>query len=115
MLKTRIQILEQGNVISQEVAKYVNEVIDMIYAEIEEPDMSKAEMFTTHIAMATQRVCNNEAVEELDDDTWMEITKSENYGIAVTFCEKMLKKAPVPCPDSERRFIMLHLCNLLEK
>lgn len=115
MLKTRIQILNQGNVISKEVADYVNEVIDMMYAEIEEPDMSKAEMFTTHIAMATQRIWNNDAVEELDDDTWKEITESETYATALIFCEKMLLKAPVQCPESEKRFIMLHLCNLFEK
>lgn len=115
MLKTRIQILEQGNVISKEVADYVNEVIDVMYAELEEFDMQKAEMFTTHIAMATQRVCNNEEVKDLDEDTWAEIIKSESYEKASAFSEKILKKAPVQCPESEKRFILLHLCNLLEK
>ena len=115
MLKTRIEILEQANVISKEVAEYVNEVIDMMCEELKEFDVEKAEMFTTHIAMAAERGKSGEGVEELDRDIWISVTESENYGKAAEFYEKMLKEAPIQFPENEKQFIMLHLCNLLEQ
>lgn len=115
MLKTRIEILEQANVISKEAAEYVNEVIDMMCEELKEFDVEKAEMFTTHIAMAAERGKSGEGVEELDRDIWISVTESENYGKAAEFYEKMLKEAPIQFPESEKQFIMLHLCNLFEQ
>jgi hypothetical protein len=113
MLKLRIDILEQGSVISKEVAGYANQVIDMMYEEFQEPEMSKAEMFITHLAMAAQRVFTGAPLEELDETIWEEVMKSENFGKAETFYNKIQAISPVSCPEGERKFIMLHLCNLI--
>jgi len=52
MLKERIDILQQGQVISAEVAEYSKKVIDLL--EDGNYDEAKMEMFTTHLAMATE-------------------------------------------------------------
>lgn len=114
MLKTRIQILFEGNVISEKVALYVNEVIDMMNREFENPDQTKAEMFITHIAMATQRICDNNCAEGLDEELWKDVQNSENFEKAIIFYEEIKKKSPVIFPEEEKKFLLLHLCNLFD-
>lgn len=115
MLKSRIQILKQGNVISEEVAEYVNQVIDLMYVEIPEADMSKAEMFTTHLAMATQRIFSGKPVDSPDEAIWEEIKEDSHFTKAEAFCNKIQSISPISCPEGEKRFIILHLCNLLQE
>ena len=58
MLKERMDILQQASVISQEVSDYVKQVIDLLEPSFSEKE-SGMEMFTTHLAMATQRIINS--------------------------------------------------------
>ena len=51
----RIEILEQGGVISQKVAQFSKKVTDIMLAELEHPKQDKMEMFITHLAMAGKR------------------------------------------------------------
>lgn len=111
MLKQRIDILENAGVISNDVSQYVKEVIDLLSPKFSDKE-SLMEMFTTHLAMATQRVVENGEVEVLDDVIWQDVLHSPSYEKAVLICDEITKDAPCEFPEGEKRFILMHLCNL---
>lgn len=113
MLKERIEILVQGSVISRQTGDFVNEVIDMLMNEYSKINEDGAQMFTTHLAMATNRVANQEPVEELDSELWKEVLKEKNFEKAVSVYERVKEMSFVNYPESEREFLVMHLCNVL--
>lgn len=113
MLKERIEILRSANVINDDVAEKVNKVID--HMENFQFDQSKMEMFTTHLAMATQRIVKNEEVEQLDDEIWKQIVLDGDFEQAKNLMETMEKEISFTYPESEKKFLIMHLCNLLKK
>lgn len=113
MLKERIEILKSAGVISKETADFVCTVIDELEAEGKFSEkVSEMEMFTTHLAMATQRTLDQAEVECLDDFIWEDVQTSEVFALACDMYEQITAKAPCTFPDGERRFLVMHLCNL---
>lgn len=113
MLKERISILEGAGVISAEVAEFVNKVIDEDLMEFMDKE-SVLEMFTTHLAMAAQRIYTNQEVETLDDSIWNEVVQSSGIHQAEVLYETIMKKSPCAFPEGEKRFLLMHLCNLYQ-
>lgn len=112
MLKTRIQILQMGGVIGEDVAQFMNQVIDMMAAEYPQIGMDPATMFTTHLAMALERIKKGEIVDALDEEVFAEVTEAPQYPMAVQFRDKMFSFCPVEFPESEAQFIAMHICNM---
>ena len=112
-MKNRIAILEQAGVISKSVQTYVNDVIDMLNKDFSQ-NKNGMEMLTTHLAMATQRIINKEEIELLDASIWNEVTQNKNFENAKNLYELISKNAPVQFPESEQRFLLMHLCNLYQ-
>ena len=113
MLKDRIEILRSAAVINDNVAQYVNKVIDAL--EKYQFDESKMEMFTTHLAMAVQRIMTNGEVEHLDESIWNEVQIFDTFNEAKQVYANIVSEAPVQIPESEEKFLLMHLCNLLQK
>ena len=113
MLKDRIEILRSATVINDNVAQYVNKVIDKL--ERYQFDESKMEMFTTHLAMAVQRIMKNGEVEHLDESIWNEVKNFDTFNEAKQVYANIVSEAPVQIPESEEKFLLMHLCNLLQK
>ena len=113
MLKDRIEILRSAAVIHDDVAQYVNRVIDAL--DEYQFDELKMEMFTTHLAMAVQRVMTSGAVEQLDESIWSEVQVFDTFSEAKELYATIVKDAPVQIPESEEKFLLMHLCNLLQK
>lgn len=113
MLKDRIEILRSAAVINDNVAQYVNKVIDAL--EKYQFDESKMEMFTTHLAMAVQRIMTNGEVEHLDESIWNEVKIFDTFNEAKQVYASIISDAPVQIPESEEKFLLMHLCNLLQK
>lgn len=113
MLKERIHILRTAGVISDQTADYVCAVIDELEAGGNFSEkISEMEMFTTHLAMATQRTLDKAEVECLDDFIWEDVQNSEAFALACDMYEQITATAPCSFPDGERRFLVMHLCNL---
>lgn len=112
MLKERIQILLDGNVISPEAAKFTDDVIDLLGENTYEE--SKMEMFTTHLAMATARVQKGEPVSELEDSIWQQVQDDSQYQNARKLFEEIKDLCPVQYPEGESRFLVMHLCNMIQ-
>ena len=113
MLKDRIEILRSATVINDNVAQYVNKVIDEL--DRYQFDESKMEMFTTHLAMAVQRIMKNGEVEHLDESIWNEVKNFDTFNEAKQVYSNIVSDAPVQIPESEEKFLLMHLCNLLQK
>ena len=115
MLKQRIQILKMGGVIGEDVAAFMEQVIDMMAADYPQIPHDPAAMFTTHLAMALERIKKGEIVEALDEEIFAEVLECPEYPTALTFRDKMLSFCPIPFPASEAQFILMHLCNMLQQ
>ena len=113
MLKTRIMILKNGGIIGEDVAEFMNKVLDMMAADYPQIGMDPAAMFTTHLAMALERIKKGEVVEALDAEIFAEVLEAPEYPQAVQFRDKMLSFCPVEFPESEAQFICMHICNML--
>ena len=113
MLKMRIQILKNGGVIGEDVAEFMNKVIDMMAADYPQVGMDPAAMFTTHLAMALERIKKGEVVDALDAEIFAEVEEAPEYPAAVQFRNRMLSFCPVQFPESEAQFITMHICNML--
>lgn len=111
MIKHRIEILKQAAVINEDVAEYVNRVIDLLGDEYE---IAKMEMFTTHLAMATQRIANNNPVGNLDEVIWKEVIESKHYVRATEIYDSFIYLSPIVVPEEEKKFLIMHICNLLQ-
>lgn len=115
MLKQRIEILKSGGVITQQTADFVNAVIDLIQRDYPRIDADHAAMFTTHLAMAMERIAKGEVVDEMDKFCWEQVQQAPEYPVAREFCEKMLALCPVELPQTEQDFIVLHVCSMMEE
>lgn len=115
MLKQRIQILKMGGVIGEDVADFMNKVIDMMAADYPQIPYDPAAMFTTHLAMALERIKKGEIVDALDEEIYAEVLECPEYPTALGFRDKMLTFCPVPFPESEAQFICMHICNMLQQ
>lgn len=112
-MEERIAILENEKIISQEVACFIRKVLDEYLLEFSDKK-SALEMLITHLAMATQRVCVHAEVEKLDDAIWDEVTLNKNFIKANDLFEGIQREAPCMYPEGEKRFIIMHLCNLFQ-
>lgn len=112
MLKERICILLDASLITLETSNYVNMVIDRIEDNFPQKE-EILEMFITHLAMATQRILDHKDLEVLPSSIWGEITASENYEKADKMYRELVVSSPCAFPESEKQFLMMHLCNLV--
>ena len=112
-LYQRLDILEQAGLIEKRVAEQTDIIIQLIYAGETEIDMEKMEMFTTHIAMAMQRILNGTEENPLAQETLEALQEEAVYEGAVKLAEKIYEAVSVDFPDVEREYLTVHLCNLL--
>lgn len=114
MLKQRIQILTDSGVIGTDTSEFLIKVIDLMAAEYPQIDTDHAAMFTTHLAMSVERIKKGEIVDMMDDLCWQQIAETPEFPMAQAFRDKVLPMSPIPFPESESRFILLHICSMLE-
>lgn len=112
-MRDRINILYKNNVINEKVMLYVNNVIDYLLAK----DFNNEEMetFITHLAMASQRAINNEEVMIFPNEIWEQVTENKCYGESLKIYEDLLKNCPTEYPLDEEHYIIMHLCNMINK
>lgn len=75
-------------------------------------DEEKMAMFTTHIAMAIQRILNGDVENPLEEAVLEELRKEEAYEKADEVAEKIYDIIEVEFPETEKEYLVVHLCNL---
>lgn len=115
MLKQRIQILQMGGAIGEDAAEFTYRVIDLIGEDYPKIGMDAAAMFTTHLAMAVERILQGNVVEAMDPELFSQVEDCSQYAQAADLRDKMLSFCPVVFPESERQYLTMHICNMLQE
>ena len=111
----RIKIWENNHVISHNVGNNTIKVLDEVIASLNDLDEEKISMFITHFAMAAQRTETGNIEQSMDKEVWETVKVDESYSMAERFLQQLLKDLNIKFPDSEKEFLLLHLCNVLHK
>lgn len=111
--KERIQILTEGKVISLKTGEYVCSVIDCLEASGLKTDQDKLNTMLTHLAMATQRLAEGKEAEMPDEAVWQEVEEDSCYPEAEELAKTIEKLSFLSYPESERRYLLIHICNML--
>jgi len=113
MLKQRMKILKDGGVISDSTEQFMCHVIDMIDS-LDNIDAQRAETFTTHMAMSLERIAKGNIVTAMDRDTYQDVRQCPEFESAQNFYDSFAEELPLPIPESEKEFLLLHICNLMQ-
>jgi len=113
MLKARMRILRDGGIIAPEIADFMDGVIGLLEETFPNVPQDPAERFTTHMAMAAQRIRQGEPAAPLDVDSWEQVTACDEFDRGNAFLEQILTRSPVEFPESERQYLLLHICAML--
>ena len=111
-LYQRLDILEQAGLIAKSVAEQTDKIIGLIYEDNPEVDLEKMEMFTTHIAMAMQRISNGEEENPLGEEVLEGLEEEDVYPQVAALAEKLCEVVDIEFPQVERDYLLVHLCNL---
>ncbi|CAM4302746.1 PRD domain-containing protein [Erysipelothrix sp. D19-032] len=111
-METRLNILLENNVIDAEVYEYAMKIFQE-YALEHNWNETATEVFLTHLAMASQRIRNDDVVAPMDDFILNEIKESDHFASVLEVTEKILEHSQIPFPESEKQYIWLHLTNVL--
>ncbi|MGI1690502.1 MULTISPECIES: PRD domain-containing protein [Thermoanaerobacter] len=113
----RIDLLVQGNVIDFDTGKAIKKIDEELKVNYEIcTEDEHYEMFITHLAMSIKRLKEKEKLEStIDDELFNEVKNSPNYYRALGILQNIEDRIEIKLPESEKRFVLLHLCNLLER
>lgn len=115
-LDTRLTILKDSGQIDEEIYKKMLKVISMFHKkwniELKEDNGS---MLITHLCIALQRVKNNCPAEKAEDDVYEEVKLSPYFKISTKALSDIQKEVDMDIPESEKSFLMMHLCVLFQK
>jgi len=105
--------LRQGGLLNDENYVLVQDIIAFLRVQYNlDLTEDNAASFITHICAALERISRGEKIEEMDPDVY-ETAKSELvFDKALQLVLELQKRHPV-LPDSELKFITMHICALL--
>ncbi|HHW56810.1 MAG TPA: PRD domain-containing protein [Clostridia bacterium] len=111
----RIDLLVQGNVIDFDTGKAIKKIDEELRVNYEIcTEDEHYEMFITHLAMSIKRLKEGEKLEStIDDELFNEVKNCPNYYRALAILQNIEDRIEIKLPESEKRFVLLHLCNLL--
>ncbi|NPV43846.1 MAG: PRD domain-containing protein [Firmicutes bacterium] len=113
----RIDLLVQGDVIDFDTGKTIKKIAQELKANYEIcTEDEHYEMFITHLAISIKRLKEGQDLEStIDDELFNEVKNCPNYYRALDILQNIEDKIEIKLPESEKRFVLLHLCNLLER
>ena len=111
-LYERLDILEQAGLITPFVSEQAKKIVELITECGSPMDEEKMAMFTTHIAMAIQSILNGDVENPLEEAVLEELRKEEAYEKADEVAEKIYDIIEVEFPETEKEYLVVHLCNL---
>lgn len=112
MLYQRIEILESGGLISAQASAWTKSILNLLFERNRKIELEKLEIFTTHLAMALQRILNRQYEAPLDRSVLEELKEEEVYREAEVFARKIQETVEMEIPKAEIEYFIVHLCNL---
>ncbi len=114
-LYQRIDILLGAEILPPQIAADVKKIVDEILQKQPEVTLDKLEMFVTHLAMAAARLEKGEPCEALDPSIAETLEFEPTYEKAKEWLGELLLLQKTDFPESEKTFLLMHMCNLLEE
>lgn len=111
-LYQRLEILEKSGLISRQAAAQTERILKLLLSRGQKMELEKLEIFTTHIAMALQRILNGQYETPLDRDVLEGLKEEKAYAEAEIFAGKIKETVEIELPDVEAEYLIVHLCNL---
>lgn len=111
----RLNILLENNVIKREIYDEVLAVHKNIMTDLNLIESEAYDVALTHLAMALERVSEENIVESMDDGIYSQLHESEFINQAQDLTKKVVKQLKIEVPESEQQYLLLHFLNLIEK
>lgn len=112
MMKERLEILLNSDVITQDIYDYSYKIYKK-YFEKEEFNKDKVNIFITHLAMSLKRINEGDIIDKLDEDVYTQVKNSEVFYEALRFSQMIVNDLDVDIPNNEEEYLILHLGNIL--
>jgi transcriptional regulatory protein LevR len=114
-LDNRLVLLKDSGQIDEEVFDKTLKVIDLFQSELniiltEE----NGAMLITHFSIAFQRMKNKKNIDNVDEETALQVRKDKNYIAAEKIIKEVEKIINIDICENEKIFLALHVCALLE-
>lgn len=74
----------------------------------------KFSQFLVHVAMMINRSKKSECVNDMHLNVYLELKDSAHFEEAQKIAEQIIEKIDETVCDAESKFLVLHICNLLE-
>lgn len=113
MIQEKLMILKENNVITDVVYDYTQEVLLYLKDQNIVKTEDQADVFITHLAMATARQYTDENVNSVDPLIYDEIKANVRYEEAVHYWKNISALAPITFRENETGYFYLHLVALL--
>ena len=112
----RLELYLEGGMINDHDVENINNVIKM-FRELYDIELCEenADTFIAHLCAAYGRLQTNEEVDDLPDVVMDEIRGLETYDKSLEMLEEMLKVTDSPLNETEQKYALLHINNLLSK
>lgn len=114
MIEEKLRVLKESDVIDEEGYNYSKKALTFLKEKGVISDNDQADVFITHLAMATARQKTDEKIEGVDESIKEEIEKSDKYTEAVTIWKELKELAPSDFRANEDGYFHLHLVTLLQ-
>lgn len=114
MIQEKLTVLKNSQVIDDAAFNYSQDAIEYLKKRklIEQGD--EADVFITHLAMATARQQTDEVIASVDESIKKEIQQSEHYEKAVDVWNELKQLAPTQFRSGEEGYFLLHLVTMMQ-
>ena len=115
-LDIRLGILKDAGQIDEDVYRNVIKVISIFHDRwsIDLKEENGA-MIITHLCIALQRVKKNCSVEKIDEEIYEEVKQNQYFETSQKALCNIISEMNMDIPESEKSFLLMHLCVLFEK
>lgn len=114
-LQERLDILHSAGMIEDRVVELCEKTMDLIWMEVAHPSSEKMEIFVTHLAMAAQRILQNQIEENVDTSIAIQLLQDPIYEKAEKLLTQIEQLSDMEFPDSERTLLLIHVCNICKE
>ena len=112
--KERLDMYEDGGMITSSDVKDIETVIKMFKDDLGvELCEENAATFIAHLAAAYSRNTTKEELDDLPDDILNELKSLDTYDESLRILDKIVEVTNNPLNDVEKRYLLLHLNNLI--
>lgn len=113
MIQEKLDVLKIAGIIDDAVYEYLQAVIAYLEGKGLMNDAEKAEVFLTHLAMASARQQKGESVTTLDATISEQIKNEPQFVHTQDLWKELAAMAPVSFHDNEIDYLYLHICTML--